>query len=66
MKDERVLESLLNALDVQQSVIDETLVRRILEVATSHQFDEDRSMASDKLMGLVTDFVDQKMAAEQE
>lgn len=65
MKDERVLESLLDALDGQGTVIDETLVRQIFEVATSHQFDADRSLAKEKLMRIVTDFVDQEMTAEQ-
>ena len=66
MKDERVLGSLLDALEGQETVIDEALVRDILEVALRHQFDPDRSLARDKLMEMVTSFVDQKMSVEQQ
>ena len=64
MNDARVLESLLNALDDQETVVDEPLVRAALRIASDHQFDADRSAARVKLVDLVSSFVDKQVEAE--
>ena len=65
MKDELVLEALLDVLDETDHVIDEALVRRVLEVAVEHRFASDRSFAKEQLLRLVTDFVELKIREEK-
>ena len=64
MRDERVLESLLEGFDDDSSVLTTQAIKSVWEAASRHQFDTDTSKVREALRSVVSDVVESAMASE--